>query len=92
MNKKALAICDGDWATSCVAAPDGNYQIGAFFASPLVAGVAALVWAANPAFHAHDVVARIKSTARPVAGLSGLCVTGGVLDASAALGAASCSP
>jgi hypothetical protein len=55
-------------------------------AGPHVAGAAALIYAANPTYTYTQVKNRIMSTARPVASLSGRCVTGGVLDVAAALG------
>ncbi len=62
------------------------YCSGTSFAAPLASGIAALVWAENPSWTASQVVSRIKSTAVPVPCLSGLCATGGVLNASGALG------
>jgi hypothetical protein len=52
---------------------------GTSFASPLVAGAAALVLATHPAFTAEDVTARLVRTATRLSG------TGGVLDAGAAV-------
>ncbi len=72
--------------------PISMRAIDSICAAPLVAGVAALTWAENPTFTAQDVVYQIVSSARPVGALSGLCVSGGVLDASAAVGGGSCSP
>lgn len=85
-------LSTGDSLTSCTATATGTYQTGTSYAAPLVSGVAALVWAANPTFSAHDVVTRLRSTARPVPALGHLCVSGGVLDASAALGMGRCVP
>lgn len=59
---------------------------GTSMAGPHVAGVAALVYIQNPTWTYTQVRSRILSTSRPVPGLSGLCVTGGVLNAAAALG------
>ena len=59
---------------------------GTSMAGPHVAGVAALVYIQNPTWTYTQVKTRIMSTARPVQGLSGLCVTGGVVNAAAALG------
>ena len=64
-----------------------GFSSGTSFASPEVAGAAALVWAANPALHAADVAAILKATAsgrgrwRPDRGY-------GVVDVAAAVAAA----
>jgi subtilisin family serine protease len=63
-----------------------SYLNGTSMAGPHVAGAVALVYAANPSYTYTQVKNRIMSTARPVASLSGRCVTGGVLDVAAALG------
>jgi len=81
-----------DSTTSCSASTSGPFTAGTSFAAPHVAGVAALVWAHNPTFSATDVVNQLVTSARPVSALSGLCVSGGVLDASAALGGSACNP
>ena len=62
------------------------YLNGTSMAGPHVAGLAALVYIRNPTFTYTQVKNQILSTARPVAGLAGLCVTGGVANAAAALG------
>ena len=62
------------------------YLNGTSMAGPHVAGVAALVCMQNPTWTYAQVRNQILSTARPVAGLAGLCTTGGVLNAAAALG------
>jgi len=63
------------------------YLNGTSMAGPHVAGVAALVYIRNPTWTYTQVKNQILSTARPIAGLAGLCVTGGVVNAAAALGA-----
>jgi subtilisin family serine protease len=60
--------------------------IGTSASAPFVAGVAGLVLSESPELTFADARARILSTARQVAPLAGLCVTGGVVDANAALG------
>ena len=59
---------------------------GTSMASPHVAGVIALMRARFPRMSATDLKARLLSTTRPVAALSGITVTGGALDAAAAVG------
>jgi subtilisin family serine protease len=56
---------------------------GTSFSTPIVAGAVALYRSLNPSVGAADVVLRVKSTARPVAALNGLCESDGVLDVDA---------
>jgi len=62
------------------------YLSGTSMSGPHVAGAAALVYMQNPTFTYAQVKNQILATSRPVASLSGLCVTGGVLNIAAALG------
>ena len=61
------------------------YLSGTSMACPHVAGVVALVYASNPGWSAGEVIDRVLSTARPVASLNGKTVTGGMVNAAAAL-------
>ncbi len=61
------------------------YLSGTSMATPHVTGVVALVYGQNPSWTYTQVRNKILSTARPVASLAGKCVTGGVLNAQAAL-------
>ncbi len=63
----------------------GRFTNGTSFASPVVAGVAALVWAEHPTWTAAQVAEHLVVTARPVPALQGLCKSGGVVDAAKAL-------
>ncbi|MEY4118894.1 MAG: hypothetical protein RLZZ116_2222 [Planctomycetota bacterium] len=63
------------------------YLNGTSMAAPHVAGVAALVFMQNPSMSYTQVKARILGSVRPIASLTGLCVSGGVLNAAAALNA-----
>ena len=70
-------------------AAGGNYDFlsGTSMASPQVAGVAALLLAKNPNLTAVQMKEAIMSTAVPMASLAGKVVTGGRVDARAALAA-----
>lgn len=61
------------------------WSSGTSMAAPHVAGVVALVYQQNPGFTYSQVIDKVLSTARPTSALSGKCVTGGVLNAFAAL-------
>ena len=61
------------------------YKSGTSMASPQVAGIAALVAAANPSITKRQVRARILATVSPLASLSRTTATGGTADADAAV-------
>ena len=65
---------------------------GTSMATPHVTGVVALLFAQNPAWSYAQVRNRILSTARPISALAGKTVTGGTLDAGAALAQAPAQP
>ncbi|SIO44286.1 protein of unknown function [Singulisphaera sp. GP187] len=54
---------------------------GTSMATPYVAGVASLVLSLHPEFNAEQVVQRILSTTKPLPGVAGKTVTGGIVDA-----------
>ena len=98
-NNDARASFSNYGATSCdLGAPGVNtystygttyaFLSGTSMAGPHVAGAAALVYIQNPTWTYTQVKAKILGTARPIAALAGLCVTGGVLDVNACLGGA----
>ena len=58
-------------------------------AVPFVSGTLALVWGLNPTWTYKQVIADVTSTTTPLASLQGKTITGGLLNAGAALGAAS---
>ncbi len=58
---------------------------GTSFATPMIAGVAALLRSAYPRLSAPQVVEIIKATARPAKRLQGKIQTGGIVDAGAAM-------
>jgi cysteine-rich repeat protein len=74
-------------STYPTAHPNGPYAIisGTSMASPHVAGVAGLIWALRPALSTEDVKQIILSSVSPNASLAGKTVTGGRLNAFAAL-------
>jgi thermitase len=67
----------------------GDYTAiaGTSMATPHVAGVAALVRAIDPGASPSQIVQALKNGAKPTAGMAGVTVTGGVVDAVAAMDA-----
>lgn len=68
------------------------YNQGTSMAAPHVAGVAGLLWAANPTWTWQQVRDRIFQTVRPVAAFDGLVRFPGVVNAGAALGGTAARP
>ena len=64
------------------------YLSGTSMACPHVAGAAAMVYGFNPTWTYTQVRSRLLTTTRPVAVLSGVVATGGILDLAAAIGTA----
>ncbi len=62
-----------------------GYLAGTSMAAPHVSGLAALVWAAYPSLDAHAVKGRILNGSVSLAGLHGRVISGGRIDAFAAL-------
>jgi len=62
------------------------YLNGTSMAAPHVTGVVALVYGRNPSWTYSQVRTQILSTARPVSSLANITVTGGVVNALAAVG------
>ena len=69
-----------------------RYMNGTSMAAPHVTGTVGLVYAENPTWTHQQVKSRILSTARPIPSLANLTVTGGGVDAGAALGNAGPPP
>jgi subtilisin family serine protease len=61
------------------------YLDGTSMATPHVTGVAALVWARNPAWTYSQVRSKLLTTTSPASSLTGKCATGGVLNANNAV-------
>ncbi len=76
------------------AADGGDYTAiaGTSMAAPHVAGVAALVRAVDPGASPFQIVQALKNGANPVAGMAGVTVTGGVVDAVRAIDASLATP
>ena len=66
---------------------DGSYDgiSGTSMSAPFVAGVAALLKSYKPSLTTAQIKEAIMNSVTPVSGLSGLCVSGGILNAQAAL-------
>ncbi len=64
---------------------DNAYVSGTSYAAPMVASTAALLWSVDPALTYSQVKSDILASVRDVSGLSAKCVTGGVVNAQAAL-------
>lgn len=65
----------------------GGYQVlsGTSMATAYVTGVAALVASQHPEYTAAQIVRRIGATVKPLPGLAGRVITGGMVDAARAL-------
>ena len=68
-------------------APGGGYSVysGTSQATPLVSGVLALVWEQHPDWTYRQVINQVLSTVTPLASLKGKTITGGIVNAAAAV-------
>jgi hypothetical protein len=71
--------------TSCWINSGYNTISGTSMATPHVTGVVAAVYGQNPSWTYQQVRGRVLSTTRPIASLSGRCVTGGLVNLASAL-------
>jgi subtilisin family serine protease len=62
------------------------YMSGTSMATPYVSGVVSLVAGLHPTWNAQQIVHQVVSTTKPLAGLAGKTVTGGIVDAARAVG------
>jgi subtilisin family serine protease len=65
---------------------------GTSMATPFVTGVVSLLASLHPDWTAEQLVQRVLATTKPLAGLEGKTVTGGIVDAAGALGVAGSGP
>ena len=72
--------------------PDGyGTMSGTSMAAPMVTGVLALVWSQHPDWSYLQVIKQVETTVTKVPDLAGKVVTGGILNAAAAVGAVAAS-
>ncbi|MBI5866356.1 MAG: S8 family serine peptidase [Planctomycetes bacterium] len=71
---------------SCVLTSSYAYYNGTSMATPHVTGLAVMLYGRNPSWTYSQIKAQIMNTARPISALAGRCVTGGVINAQAAIG------
>lgn len=76
----------GSYILSTVSGNGYSYMSGTSMAAPMVTGVAAMVYSYDTGISVGDIKARILNSVRRLDSLFGKTLTGGMLDASAALG------
>ena len=75
----------GNYILSTITGNDYAYMSGTSMAAPMVTGKAAMLYSCDASLSLMDVRNRILQSARPLESLSGKVVTGGMLDAGAAM-------
>ena len=75
-------------------APGGRFvsYTGTSQAVPFVTGTLALVWGQHPTWTYQQVIAQVTSTVTPLASLKGKTITGGIVNAGAAVGYVAAPP
>jgi thermitase len=91
LSAPGVSIASAKWSPGCPTTCYA-YANGTSMAAPHVAGVLALMRAANPALTAAELRSRLLATVDVRAGLAGTTATGGRLNANAAVIAASAGP
>ena len=86
--RSARLAAPGDSILTTVAPPDFGFVEGTSAAAPLVSAAAALVLRCAPWLRGPEVAALLVATVHRTPALTGACVSGGVLDAEAAVRAA----
>ena len=75
----------GTYIVSTTAGSSYGFMTGTSMAAPMVTGVAAMLYSYRTDFSLQDVKAALLNSARPLEGLKDKIVSGGVVDAYAAL-------
>jgi subtilisin family serine protease/subtilisin-like proprotein convertase family protein len=76
---------------STVNGGDYGYKSGTSMATPVVAGVLALVWSEHPNWNYLQVIGQVEATVTKVSALRGKVATGGIVNAASAVGSVSAS-
>ena len=78
----------GNYILSTVSGRGYSYMSGTSMAAPMVTGLAALMYSADPGLSVTELRSRLLGSVRPLDSLAGKTATGGIPDAGAALAGA----